>query len=164
MQCTIGQPAGQYAGIAVVVLLLIGLPQLALHRYHGAALTSARDYKVAFFTGGIGDPYFALALRHQAATERHFCVDRPYSGHYFIFVDRDAADQPPSNSSVTFIGKPRQGWPRDSDDRYTWMAEVHTLNSKLKKSGPAPKLEMDFSCMCVFVAAHPPTSAYCGSS
>ena len=124
MQSPTSQSASLYAALALVVLLLIGLPQLALRRQQRYALSPTQEYKVAFFTAGIGDPYFALAMRHLAATERHFCVDRPHSGHYFVFVDRDAADQPPSNSSVTFIGKPRQGWPRDSDDRYTWMAEV----------------------------------------
>lgn len=124
-QSSIAQYAVQYAGIAVLVLILtIGLPQLAFQHQQRHALGPAQHYRVAFFTGGIGDPYFPLALRQLAATERHFCSNRPYSSHYFIFVDRDAADQPASNSSVTFLGKPRQGWPRDSDDRYTWLSEV----------------------------------------
>lgn len=114
-------------GILLLAVLLVGAPQspLRLQRQRavaGAPLQVVR--RVAFFTAGLGEPYISLATRQMAATERHFCPHSPVSSHYFVFVDRDAAEQPVSNSSVTFIGKQRMGWPRDSDERYTWIHEA----------------------------------------
>ena len=66
-------------------------------------------------------------MRQVDATRRHFCLGKPYSAHYFVFTDRDAsaaADRP----DLTFIRKVPQGWPRGSDDRYTWFVEVRTLS------------------------------------
>ncbi len=60
------------------------------------------------------------------ATRRHFCVGRADAVHYFVFTDRNvsvAVDRP----YLTFIRKVPQGWPRDSDDRYTWFVEVCVL-------------------------------------
>ena len=77
---------------------------------------------------GLGDPYFDLAVRQVDATRRHFCAGRPYSAHYFVFTDRDAsaaADAP----DLTFVRKVPQGWPRDSDDRYSWFIEVRDTAS-----------------------------------
>ena len=62
-------------------------------------------------------------MRQVAATRRHFCIGRAYAAHYFVFTDRnasEAADRP----DLTFIRKVPQGWPRDSDDRYSWFVEV----------------------------------------
>ena len=72
---------------------------------------------------GLGSPYFDLAVRQVAATRQHFCPSKPYEAHYFVFTDRNASAAP-SSADVTFIRKVPQGWPRDSDDRYTWFIEV----------------------------------------
>lgn len=94
-------------------------------------LRAGQVQHVAFFTVGIGPAYFKLAQRQIAATQRHFCVDKPYSVHNFVFTDQftDAGTGVSANSSVTLIYKQSQGWPRDSDDRYTWLGEVRTLPS-----------------------------------
>ena len=77
---------------------------------------------------GLGDPYFDLAVRQVAATRRHFCPGKPYEVHYFVFTDRDASAAP-SGADLTFIRKAAQGWPRDSDDRYTWFIKVRAARA-----------------------------------
>ena len=56
--------------------------------------------------------------------QEHFCWDHVYGVHYFVFVDANMTAEAPPDPSITLISKTRQGWPRDSDDRYTWLHQV----------------------------------------
>ena len=66
-----------------------------------------------------------MTLAQMAATRRHFCAGKQhYDTHMFVFTDRNASTGAVSDAGVTFIHKQRLGWPRDSDDRYSWLIEV----------------------------------------
>jgi hypothetical protein len=69
-----------------------------------------------------------MTLVQMAATRRHFCAGKQhYDTHFFVFTDRNASTGAVSDAGVTFIHKQRLGWPRDSDDRYSWLIEVQPL-------------------------------------
>ena len=80
---------------------------------------------------GIGDNYFNLTLAQMAATRRHFCAAKPhYRTHFFVFTDHNASTGAVSGGDITFVHKRRLGWPRDSDDRYSWLLEVPPMLSR----------------------------------
>ena len=91
-------------------------------------------------TAGIGDAYFNMTLAQMAATRRHFCAAKPnYRTHFFVFTDHNASTGAMPGSDVTFVHKQRLGWPRDSDDRYSWLLEVpSTLCAVLCVPEPSP--------------------------
>ncbi len=63
-----------------------------------------------------------------AATRRHFCAGKPhYRAHFFVFTDHNASTGAVPGADVTFVHKRRLGWPRDSDDRYSWLLEVCSM-------------------------------------
>ncbi len=69
-----------------------------------------------------------MTLAQMAATRRHFCAAKPhYRTHFFVFTDHNASTGAVADGDVTFVHKQRRGWPRDSDDRYSWLLEVRSM-------------------------------------
>ena len=119
------RPAGAWLSVLLLIALSLFAIQWQLRSSGGSLLKPGlRPTRVAFFTIGLGPAYFDLAMKQVAATEAHFCVGQPYTVHSFVFTDQFNDTSAASNTSVTFIPKKSQGWPRDSDERFTWLGEV----------------------------------------
>ena len=120
-------PARWLVVVLLAMLLLTGLQLLKNSNSKQQGTSLHRIRRVAYFTSGLGPIYFELVERQIAATNLHFCKAQPFSVHYFVFTDQFNEASAASNSSVTFIPKQSQGWPRDSDDRYAWCEKVRHL-------------------------------------
>ena len=125
------QPAGAWLSVTLLIALLIFAYQWLLRSSSISQQQHVlKSTRVAFLTIGLGPAYFDLAMEQVAATERHFCVGQPYSVHSFVFTDQMNDTNAALNFSVTYIFKKSQGWPRDSDERFTWLGEVRPFGRR----------------------------------
>jgi hypothetical protein len=76
---------------------------------------------VAFYTAGLGDGYFRLALEMYQSASLYFCVNNFVHVDYFVFSNKPRPEGLPSNFHI--IPTVKTTWPFDSQGRFKW---VHT--------------------------------------
>jgi hypothetical protein len=83
--------------------------------------------RVAFYTVGLGNGYFRLAMDLFESASTNFCANSFVQVDYYIFSNQPVPDDLPPNFHI--IPASKRGWPFDSQDRFKWIHTHATLNT-----------------------------------